>query len=156
MPADPFGLTHDPFGRLVLIDDAGVEHVGVEPVRAFPLTEPGRWIGVLDARGKELVLIEDPQSLSPALRETLEAELARREFLPVITRIVRCSSDELPCEWEVQTDRGPTRFSLDAEDQLRRLGPHRVVIHDTRNLRYLIPDTRTLDPSSRTVLDRYL
>ena len=35
-----FQLERDAFGRLVLTDIEGVRHVGVVPVRAFPLTAP--------------------------------------------------------------------------------------------------------------------
>lgn len=156
MSGDPFVLSRDPFGRLILTEPDGEPHVGVEPVRAFPLTEPGRWIALVDARGRELLMIEDLAALPGPLRASLEAELAEREFLPVITRIVRSTGDEVPCEWEVVTDRGPTRFTLETEDQLRRIGPHRVIVTDSRNLRYLIPDSRGLDAASLRVLDRYL
>ncbi len=151
-----FGLNHDDWGRLVLIDSEGVRHVGVEPVRAFPLSEPQRWIALLDANGHELVLITDLDTLTPENRQALEEELRRREFVPVLRRIVRISSDSPPCEWDVETDRGPTRFTLDSEDQIRRLGSERVLITDTRGLRYLIPDIRALDPQSRLRLERYL
>ena len=42
------------------------------------------------------------------------------------------------------------------EDEIRRLGAHRVLIADTRKLRYQVPDTRSLDLESRRVLERYL
>ena len=56
----------------------------------------------------------------------------------------------------METDRGPTRFTLESEDDVRRLGAHRVLITDAKRLRYHVPDTRALDPASRRVLERYL
>ena len=47
--------------------------------------------------------------------------------------------------WDVETDRGPARFTLDTEDDVRRISAHRVLITDSRKLRYQVPDTRTLD-----------
>jgi len=41
-------LHYDAWGRLVYTDAAGVAHVGVEPVRAFPISEPDRGIAILD------------------------------------------------------------------------------------------------------------
>jgi hypothetical protein len=44
---------------------------------------------------------------------------------------------------------------LDSEDDVRRLGPYKALFIDTHGIRYLIPDTRTLDLASRRILDRY-
>lgn len=156
MPTPPFGLSLDAFGRLVLIDAEGERHVGVEPVRAFPLSEPGRWIGLVDERGREVALVEDLDDLHPPVRRLLEEELARREFLPVIRRILRISSESEPNEWDVVTDRGPTTFTLESEEQVRRLGPDRVLITDSRGLRYQVVSARSLDAPSRRLLERYL
>ncbi len=156
MPTPAFGLSLDPFGRLVLIDAEGERHVGVEPVRAFPLSDPGRWISLVDDSGREVAMVERLDDLAPPVRHLLEQELGRREFVPTITRIVRVSGDTTPNEWEVETDRGPTRFTLDSEDQVRRLGPGRALITDARGLRYHVPDAQGLDPASRRTLERYL
>jgi hypothetical protein len=141
---------------LVLIDAEGVRHVGVEPVRAFPITEPGKWISIRDAAGRELVSIDDLNDLPPAVRKTLEDDLAQREFMPHIERIVRLSGDTEPAEWDVQTDRGPVRFVLKTEDDIRRLDDQRVLIVDAQGIRYLIPDLLALDSHSQRILERYV
>jgi hypothetical protein len=151
-----FGLTHDSWGRLVLIDSDGRRFVGVEPVRAFPITHPGRWIAICDAEGREILIIESLDALAPALRQTLEAELALREFVPVIERIERLSDDAFPSDWDVITDRGPTRFTVDTEEDIRLLGPGQVMITDARRLRYQIKDVAALDRASRRLLERFL
>ena len=151
-----FGLSHDAWGRLVLIDAEGRRFVGVEPIRAFPISEPGSWISICDAEGREVFCVESLAELPASIRQVLEEELALREFVPTIQRIVRVSSSTPPSEWSVETDRGPTRFTLDSEDDIRRLGAHRVLITDAKRLRYHAPDIRVLDPGSRRVLERYL
>jgi hypothetical protein len=149
-------LSLDAQGRLVLATPDGSRHVGVEPVRAFPLSEPRRWVSICDPEGRELLCLESLDALPEASRTLLEEELSLREFVPVIQRIVRVIGDSTPSDWDVETDRGPTRFTLDTEDDFRTLGPHRVLISDSRKLRFHIPDTRALDASSRRILDRYL
>jgi len=149
-------LSVDAFGRLVMVDQGGVRHVGVEPVACFPITGPGGWVSICDDRGREVACFESLDGLDPAARALLERELALREFVPIITRIVGVSAESTPSDWDVVTDRGPTRFQLDDEDDIRQLGPDRVLISDARGLRFAIPDIRALDPSSRRVLDRYL
>lgn len=151
-----FGLYHDEWGQLVLIDAEGERHVGVTPVRMFPFSDPGHWLSITDASGREIVCIEDLADLSPQIREVLQTDLSRREFVPVIQRIVRVSSILEPCEWLVETDRGRTSFVLKAEDDVRRLGPNQALILDSAGVRYLIADIKGLDAPSRRVLERYV
>ncbi|AGA29129.1 cyanophycin metabolism-associated DUF1854 family protein [Singulisphaera acidiphila] len=152
----PFGLSQDAWGRLVLIDADGKRHVGVEPVRAFPITDPGLWVSLCDPNGREILCIESLDDLSPSIRQILEGELALREFTPVIKRILRLSGEISPSDWDVETDRGATRFTLDTEDDVRRISAHRVLITDSQKLRYQVPDVRLLDLSSRRILERFL
>jgi hypothetical protein len=152
----PFGLVNDARGRLVLIDAMGRRHVGVEPVRSFPITDPDRWIVLLDARGRELATVADLSTLPVALKTTLEEELASREFTPVIRRIVDIAGENLPAEWKVETDRGPTRFTLDDEDNIRKLGSGKLMISDAQGTRYLIENSSSMDSASRRFLERFL
>lgn len=151
-----FGLQHDAWGRLVLIDAEGTRYTGVEPVRCFPISDPQHWIAIVDTEGRELVCLESLADVPAATRTMLEEELARREFVPVIERIVSISTAADPTEWNVETDRGPTRFLVKSEDDLRRLGPHRLLIIDDHGIRYSVPDYRTLDAASRRTLERYV
>ncbi|WP_295444436.1 DUF1854 domain-containing protein [uncultured Thiodictyon sp.] len=155
--SDPdFQLRIDPFGRLVYVDATGHEYVDAVPVRAYPITDPTHWVVICDAQGRELRCIEDLSTLPGAVRDILENELAQREFAPQIRRVILVSSYLEPAEWEVDTDRGHTRFVLKTEDDVRRLGPYSAMIQDSQGVRYLVPDTRHLDPYSRRAVDRYL
>src|SRR5262249_19529792 len=143
-------------GRLVLTFTDGPRHVGVTPIRGFPISDPQHGLSMVDAEGREIVWIDDLAQLVPAVRATLEAELSHREFLPQIQRVLSVSLQTDPCEWEVETDRGPTRFVLKSEDDVRRLGNRRALITDAHGIRYYIPDTAALDRQSRRILERYL
>ncbi len=72
---EQLNLSVDTFGRLVLTDADGERHVGVEPVRAFPLSHPDRFVALVDERGREVFTVDDPSTLPPAVRSVLEAEL---------------------------------------------------------------------------------
>ena len=156
LPSLNFSLSHDPFGRLVLVDAQGQRHVGVEPVRAFPISNPENWISLCDAEGRELAAVENLDQLALPERQVLEQELSRREFMPRIERIVRVSTLSEPSEWDVETDRGVTTFTLNSEDDVRRIGPHQALVIDAHGIRYLVADTRRLDTASRRVLERFL
>lgn len=151
-----FGLVLDSWGKLVLIDGEGVRHVGVTPIRIFPTTDAAHWVSIVDAHGKELAIIEDLDALPRQVRELLETSLAQREFMPEILRVLYVSSIMEPCDWEVITDRGPTRFVLKSEDDVRRLGPFSGIIVDAHGVRYLVRDTRKLDVYGRRALEQYI
>ena len=154
--ARPFGLSHDAWGRLVLTDPDGRQHVGVELIRAFPISDPGHGISICDAKGRELMWIADLNALPPILTRQIEEELAKREFVPIIRRIVRVSSPVEPSEWEVETDRGRTSFVLNNEDDVHELDERQALITDADGVRYLICDIEHLDANSRRLLERYL
>jgi hypothetical protein len=151
-----FDLKQDAWGRLVMMDSTNRQHIGVEPVRAFPLSDPEHGIALCDAEGHELMWIDDLADLPGPIQEVLLGELAKREFVPVIFRVLKVSALVEPCEWQVETDRGPTSFLLQSEDDIHRLDEHRALVTDAHGIRYLIQDTRTLDSTSRRLLERYL
>lgn len=149
-------LSLDANGRLVLVTPEGHRHLGVEPIRSFPIGDPSHWISFCDSEGREILCLESTDGLTPNSLALLENELALREFVPIIKQIIKVSAEGTPSEWDVETDRGPTNFTLDSDDDVRRLGPTRVLITDARKLRFQVPDTRTLDSQSRRILERYL
>jgi hypothetical protein len=154
---DDFTLERDVWGQLALLLTDGRRLEGIEVARAFPISAPGEFVSICDADGHEVMCIEDPSTLPPTVLATIEEELARREFVPVVLRIEAVSADTDPSQWQIVTDRGRTSFLMeDSDNDVRRLGPTRILLVDTHGIRYLIPDTQRLDAASRRILDRYL
>ncbi len=151
-----FSLQKDERGQLTVLDAAGQRHENVEPIRAFPISDPEHWISLCDPNGREIVQIRDLAELSAEQRTLMLSELTRREFVPVIRRIESISSLAEPCEWFVETDRGSTSFVLNSDEHVRKLGQDRALILDSHGLRYLVPDAKQLDAHSRRLLSRYL
>ncbi len=154
-PAE-YQLQRDASGRLVLIDAAGERHEGVVPVRAFPISAPEDGIALVDAHGHELAWIDRIEALPVGLAEIVADELAIREFMPVISRIISVSSFATPSTWRVATNRGETDLVLKGEEDIRRLAPPALLIADTHGIHYLIRDRGALDAQSRKFLDRFL
>jgi hypothetical protein len=152
----PFGLSRDAWGRLVLTEAGGRQHVDLTPVRAFPISAPEQGLALCDAEGREVWWVEALGELPPPLRQLLEEELGRRQFMPVIHRVLGISAPVEPSLWEVDTDRGRTTFLLSGEDDVHCLEDNRALITDAHGVRYLIPDTRALDTASRRLLERFL
>jgi Domain of unknown function (DUF1854) len=152
----PIRLIRDEFGRLAFFGPDGVRHERVMAVRAFPISAPNLGVAICNSEGCEVYWIDDLATLPAATREQVEDELATSQFLPTILQISRVSSDSTPCEFEVITDRGPTRFTLDSDEQIRPIGLDRFIITDARGVRYQVPDLSKLDAASRRGLERHL
>ena len=151
-----YQLRRDAFGKLEFIGPDGEAHAGVVPVRAFPVTAPDDGIALVDPYGHELAWINQLAELPDDLRVLLETELARREFMPVITRIIGVASFATPSTWHVETDRGTASFVLKGEEDIRRLTPPALLIADSHGIHFLIRDRNALDQPSRRILDRFL
>ena len=148
-------LERDTLGRLILIDANGTRHIGVHPVRAFPITAPGAGIGIMDASGMELCWYPNVSAIPELELELIEEELAAREFMPVIEKITRVSTYATPSIWDIETDRGPTRIRLKGEEDIRRIAGNTLLIADSNGLQFLIKDSTSLDKVSKKLLDRF-
>jgi hypothetical protein len=155
-PPSMFGLVRDEWGQLMLIHADGTKYSNVTPVALFPISKPESWISLRSLDGTELACVEDPRTLPADVWQLLNEDLSRREFVPTIRRIVRVSGNSEPCEWQVETDRGPTRFLLKSEDDVRRIGDHEILILDAYGTRYHIPDLSALDVKSRRIVEWYV
>src|SRR5690606_11967363 len=128
MSSGNFQLHRDPYGRLVLTTASGAQHIGVVPVRAFPISAPDQGLSLLSADGHELLWVDHLSELPETVRTLLDDELAAREFVPEIERIIDVSSFVCPCTWRVLTDRGPAELRLKGEEDIRRLSDSRLLI----------------------------
>ncbi|MCC2956050.1 DUF1854 domain-containing protein [Massilia sp. IC2-477] len=151
-----FQLRRDPFGKLVLTTAEGEEHVGVIPVRAFPIQAPTRGISLVREGGKEVAWIDDLAELPEAVRTLVQEEIEGREFIPEILHIKDVSSFATPCTWFVTTDRGDTEFVLKVDEDIRRVGEASLLIADNHGINFLVRDMFHIDKHSRKILDRFL
>lgn len=156
MSMPDFTLSRDAYGQLVLTAENGDHHVGITPVRAFPIGAPDEGIALVNAEGHEVGWVERIADLPPALGELVEEELASREFVPEINQIIDVSSFACPSTWQVVTNRGNAVLLLKGEEDIRRLTQTRLLVADTHGIQFLIRDTGTLDRHSRKLLDRFL
>ncbi|HIV70128.1 MAG TPA: DUF1854 domain-containing protein [Candidatus Aquabacterium excrementipullorum] len=149
-------LTRNPLGRLVLRDAEGQDHVGVVPVRAFPIAAPDDGISLVGPDGHELAWVPRLSALAAPARQLIEEDLAVREFTPVVQRIEAVSTFATPSVWTVDTDRGRTEFVLKSEDDIRRLERGALMITSGHGVAFVVRDRFALDAHSRKLLDRFL
>lgn len=151
-----FQLQRDSYGRLVLTAKNGDVHVGITPVRAFPIAAPDEGLSLVNYEGHEVAWIDHLSQLPPAIAQLIEDDLASREFVPEIGRIAGVSSFACPSTWQVVTDRGATELILKGEEDIRRLSGNRLLIADANGIQFLVRDLTRLDRDSRKLLDRFL
>ncbi len=156
MPLADCPLERDAYGRLILTDENGQRHVGITPVRAFPIAAPDEGLALINYEGHEVGWVDRLADLPAAARQLIAEELASREFIQEIQRLVAVSSFACPSVWQVATDRGDAELTLKGEEDIRRLSASRLLIADAHGIQYLIRDLGQLDRASRKLLDRFL
>ena len=149
-------ISRNAFGRLVFVDANGQEHVGVNPVRAHPISAPDDGLSLIGSDGHELLWVPKLSALTADERQLIEEELAAREFTPTIQRIAKVTTFSTPSQWSVETDRGPTQFILKTEEDIRRLGDGRLLIGSSHGISFMVPDRFALDRASKRILERFL
>lgn len=150
-------LVRNTHGRLVLTLGNGTVFEAVTPVRAFPIEAPLEGLSLIAADGKEALWVSRMADLQPEHRQLIEQDLAVREFIPTIERILKVSSFSTPSTWDLQTDRGTTQMVLKAEEDIRKLaGRTKLQITGQDGVQYRIPDSNKLDRHSRKLLERFL
>ena len=156
MQTPDFTLSRNTLGKLVMTLADGTSHEGVVPVRAFPISAATDGFSLMSTDGRELAWITRLDALPKPTRTLIADELASREFMPEIRKIIGVSTYATPSTWTVQTDRGQTDLVLRGEEDIRRLTGSTLLISDSHGIHYLIRDHFALDKPSRKILDRFL
>ena len=134
--------------RAAIADDRTVLHARF--VRAFPVSCRDRLIEVRDGAGKHVGMMKDLEGLDADSRHQVRSALEGHYFAPAILE-VRALREVFETQiWEVRTDRGEMEFSVtDPNHNVRLLPPRRLLITDTDQNLYEIPDWKALDAASR-------
>ncbi len=122
--------------------------------RAFPLSEPTRYLSVREIRedrepGEEIGLIADLSELSEEKQRLLCEELAMRYFTPDILKIHKLKDERGFLYLEADTTAGARKITAhNNSGSFIRLSKTRILIIDVDGNRYHIPDIRALDKKS--------
>ena len=135
----------------------GGEAVRVKPVRTFPISSPNQHILLVKESGEEVGFIRNLGEVRRGDRRKLREALGRGYFIPSITRINELRYRFHVLYFDVETDRGPTKFELrDRTENLTLLGSGKLVAEDVDGNRYVVDDINALDPRSRALLDPHI
>ncbi len=143
--------------RLRLTVEADRSYLKVGVLRAFPLSDPTRFLSVRDEANKEVGLIVDPAELSVQNRRLVEEDLERRYLVPAVKRIVAAKERFGTVDWTMETDRGVCRFTTrNLRENIQRPAPGRILLNDVDDNRYDIRNVDDLSPESQELLFRHL
>ncbi len=148
-------LSHGPILRLTVEDDRSYLRVAV--MRAFPLSDPSRYLSVCDGQRQGDRAHHSSRGASPRDRALVEHELERRYFVPAVTRVVSAKERFGTVEWTMETDRGLVRFTTrNLRENVQRPTPGRIILNDVDGNRYDIRDIDRLSSASQELLFRHL
>ena len=144
------------FVRLTLKD--GTVYENLEPRKLFPITNHTMYITLLDSHEKELGFVRDLEEIDEDSRRALEECFEEYYMIPKIKRVLKCVDKFGVLKWTVETDRGEITFDIkNRHSDIKHLhGTNRVIIRDSNDNRYEIPDVENMDPHSDRVLFSYL
>ena len=114
-------------------------------------------MGFLDGAGKDIGLLHDPDLLDAESRRTVDEELEKRYFVPVVERVLSVKEEYGTVYWTVETDRGEKEIVVrNLRDNLQELSSSRIIITDVDGNRFEFPDINKLDGRSHGIIMRNL
>lgn len=134
----------------------GEEEHAVRVRRAFPWSEPGRFISLRDATDREFALVAEPRALDAESRDVLEAALEAAGFVFVVTAVTEIEEEVEIRTWRVATRQGARTFQTRLDEWPRPLPGGGLLIRDVAGDLYRIDDLAALDAKSRELLWAYV
>lgn len=142
--------------RLILKD--GTVYDNLEPRMLFPFTNHTMFISLLNADEREVGFVRSLTEIDEDSRKALEACFREYYMIPKISRVINCEDKFGTLKWTVDTDRGVITFQIkNRHSDIKNLrGTARIIIRDSNDNRYEIPDYTVLDAHSNRMLFSYL
>lgn len=127
----------------------GSEVCDLEVRRLFPMNYMEQYITLLDSDGKEYAIIRDISTLSQKSADVIRDALSEYYIIPKINQVIEVYEKGSINRWTVMTDRGMCSFHIKSRySDIKPFSNGRVLIRDTNDNRYEIPDVKKLDKRS--------
>ena len=142
--------------RLTMKD--GTVYEDLEPRKLFPFSNQTMYITLLNKDEREVGFVRDLEEIDDDSRRALEACFREYYMIPRITRLIECEDRFGQLKWTVDTDRGEITFTIrNRHSDIKRMwGTNRVMIRDSNDNRYEIPDFEAMDSRSTKKLFPYI
>lgn len=142
--------------KLTLKD--GTVYENLEPRRLFPITNTDMFITLLDRSEKEVAFIRDLTEIDEGSKQALLECFKQYYMIPKITRVLEMEDKFGSLKWKVDTDRGIISFRIhNRNSDIKMLyGTTRIIVRDSNDNRYEVPDFEKLDAHSKHLLFAFL
>ena len=146
-------------GGFITLSLSGEDKGMVNIICTFPFTAPNEFLSVRTADDKmeELGIIENINDFDNETVAVIKKQLEIRYFMPEITKVYSVKEEYGHTYWSVLTNKGKHKFTSPSgsSGSVIRL-QNRVIIKDSDQNRYEIPDITKLTPKEMKKLDLYL
>lgn len=141
--------------KAILPDESSLSPLEVRCL--FPLSDPEHYISLLRDE-KEVALIRDLAELDEASAKAVRDCLAEYYLIPRILHVFSVKDQYGTLVWTCETDRGPVTFRIkDRHNDIKFFHEtNRLLVRDSNDNRYEIPDTEALDPKTHHLLFPYI
>lgn len=146
-------------GGFVRLSYDGRDYERVSFYRAFPFTDPDRYISVrqADEKAREIGIIDDLNTLDSETADMLRAQLDLRYFTPEIIRIIDIKDRYGFSYFHVVTDKGEVKFTIrNNGGSVIHLSETRLLISDLDGNRFEVKDTSKLSAGELKKLDLFI
>ena len=132
-------------------------YLKIRVVCAAPLSQPDRYICLLDEKNEVICTVEDPIVLDAVTQRMVKEELEQRYMTAIIKRVDSLRSEFGVSYWEVQTDRGNREFVVrNVSENAQWITDRRLLLLDVDGNRFEISNLEELDKKSRGLIEMVL
>ena len=150
-------LLREPTWKLRMTIEGDRSYIRVKVARAAPLTEPDRYICLLDIKDESICVVKEMEEFSEANQIIVREELDKRYLTSYIERINHLKNEYGVSYWDVDTDRGHREFvAKNIAENAQWLGEGRLFLLDVDGNRFEIRNIQSLDKRSRGFVDLVL
>ena len=123
----------------------------------FPLSDPDHYVSLLNDE-KEVAIIRDLAELDESSAKAVKDCLAEYYLIPQIKRVYSIKDQYGTLVWTCETDRGKVTFRIkDRHNDIKFFHQtNRLLVRDSNDNRYEIPDTEALDAKTHHLLFPYI
>ena len=154
---EELNLFYEPKDRLRMTVRDERSYITVRPAWASPLSNPRRFLSLLDGKGDEILTIHEPEELPGPSLTAVKEELRRRYLTATVTVVELAKVEFGATYWHVDTDRGPRDFVTQSlQENAQWLSDDHLLLIDVDGNRFEIPSVAALDLKSRGFIQRIL
>ena len=150
-------LFYEPKDRLRLTIGQDRSYMTVKPVWSAPLSQPKKYLSLLNTKGDEIAMVKNPEDLTESSFTVVQEELYRRYLTAAVHKILHAKVEFGATYWHVVTNRGEREFVTQSlQENAIWLSEVHLLFIDVDGNRFEIADVGSLDAKSQSYIHAIL